>query len=130
MYYRIPLSWTPNTVFMWKFLVSGSANKSEVRTRAVINFNSGTENQTRLQKSVKNPGQKLVTFDSELRNGHYDIVASFKLPSERWNGMYQSAPGDSNFVISNMGNCKPSPSSSLFLNRPKCTDVILARSAT
>jgi hypothetical protein len=38
----------------------GSAKKSGVLTRAVINFSSGTENQTRLRKSVKKPGQKLV----------------------------------------------------------------------
>jgi hypothetical protein len=45
---------------MWKFLISGSAKKSGVLTRAVINFSSGPENWTRLQKSAKKAGQKLV----------------------------------------------------------------------
>jgi hypothetical protein len=37
-------------VFMWKFLDSGSTEKSGVRT---FNFSSGTENQTRLQELMK-----------------------------------------------------------------------------
>jgi hypothetical protein len=59
------MSWTSNVVFMWKFLDSGSAKKSGTLTRAVVNFSSGTENQTRLQGSVKKPGQKLVIFACE-----------------------------------------------------------------
>jgi hypothetical protein len=66
-------------VFTWKFLGSGSVKKYGVLTWAVINFSSGTEIQTRLQESVKKPGQELVMFASEweLRKGHYDAVASF-----------------------------------------------------
>jgi hypothetical protein len=62
--------------------------------RAVIKFSSGTEDQTRLQESVKKLGQKLVMFSCEweLCKRHYD-VASFRLPCERWNGIYESAPG-------------------------------------
>jgi hypothetical protein len=47
-------------VFLWKFHDSGSAKKSGVLTQAVINFSSGTENQTRLPKSVKKPGQLII----------------------------------------------------------------------
>jgi hypothetical protein len=46
--------------FTWKFLISGSAKKSGFLTRTVINFSSGPENWTRLQKSAKKPGQELV----------------------------------------------------------------------
>jgi hypothetical protein len=45
---------------MWTFLNSGSAMKSGLLARAVINFSSGAENWTRLQKWAKKPGQKLV----------------------------------------------------------------------
>jgi hypothetical protein len=51
-----------NTVFIWKFLDSGSAKKSGVLTQAVINFSLGTENQTRPQKLVKKPDQKLELY--------------------------------------------------------------------
>jgi hypothetical protein len=80
---------------MWKFLDSGRAMKSGVLTPAVINFSSGTGNQTRPQESVKKRGQKLVMFacERELRKGHYGVFATFKLSYTRWNGMYQSAPG-------------------------------------
>jgi hypothetical protein len=61
---------------MWKFLNSDRANKSGVLTRAVMNFGSGTEKQTRVRKSVKKPGHKLVTFDCgwELRKDRYDVI--------------------------------------------------------
>jgi hypothetical protein len=35
---------------------------SDAYLQAVINFSSGTENQTHLQESVKKPGQELIIF--------------------------------------------------------------------
>jgi hypothetical protein len=69
--------------------------KSGILTGSVASFSSGTENLTLLHKLVKKPGQKLVIFARkwELRKRQYDVDALFKLRSERWNGMYQSAPG-------------------------------------
>jgi hypothetical protein len=44
---------------------------------------------------MKKPGWKLVIFarERELSKDHYDVAASFKLPNEKWNDMYQSALG-------------------------------------
>jgi hypothetical protein len=53
---------------MRKFPIPGSAKKSGVLTRAVINFSSGPENWTRLQKSAKKPSQKLVILPANENN--------------------------------------------------------------
>jgi hypothetical protein len=53
---------------MWEFLDSGIAKKSGILTRAVINFSSGTDNQTCLQKSVKKQGQNSLHVPE---NGNY-----------------------------------------------------------
>jgi hypothetical protein len=79
-------------VFMWKILEFGSAKKSGVLTRGVVNFSLELDTPTKVSEK---PGQTLVIFACklELCNCHYDVVALFKLPSEGWNGMYQPAPG-------------------------------------
>jgi hypothetical protein len=68
--------------------------RKEVWRRSVVNFDSCAKNCTRLQMSVKKPAQWpfIFAYEWQLRKGHYDVAASFKLPIERWNGMYQSAP--------------------------------------
>jgi hypothetical protein len=51
-------------VFVWTFLNSGSAKKSGVLTRILINFGSSAENWALLQKPVKKSGQKLVILSA------------------------------------------------------------------
>jgi ABC-type sugar transport system substrate-binding protein len=45
---------------MWKFTISGSAKKSGVLTRAIINISSGPEYWTTLQNSAKKASKKFV----------------------------------------------------------------------
>ena len=106
--YRISLSGTCNAVFMLKFLDSDRTKESRVLTfNSSHKFSSGTGNRTRRQRrSVRRTGQNLLQLP--VNEGHYDWVASFKLPYGRWNDMYRSTPWKirslSNFQ---RGVCKP-----------------------
>jgi hypothetical protein len=73
------------------WILAAPRSQEFIYLREVINFSSGSENHALLLK----PGQKLVTFarGCDLRKRRYDVAAAFKIPNERWNGVYQSAPG-------------------------------------
>lgn len=61
--YDIVFHWLGHVIrCLCGILDSGSAKMSRVLIIAVINFTSGTENQTRLQKSVGRPDYNLITF--------------------------------------------------------------------
>jgi hypothetical protein len=50
---------------------------------------------------MKGPGQNFVTCEGRQQQleGHYDAVASFKLPYGSWDGIYQFTPGRTLYFI-------------------------------
>lgn len=127
--YRILLPCTCNVVFMWKFLDSRSPKKSGVVTRAVINFSSDIEIQTRLQESVKKSGYKTRYICLVMRITQRPLWRSCLVQTSQWaKECYVSirTEGTSKFLIPDLGVCKSSPNFSLFLDMLKCTDAMCA----
>jgi hypothetical protein len=117
--------------FMWKCLDSGSAKKSGVLIRKFINFSSGTENRTRLRKSVKKKQIRKSLFCLKMRTTQGLLWSSYRVQSSQWETEYHVSvrTGEkSKLWISNVQTCKQSPSFSLSLDYLKCTGLIAAHS--
>jgi hypothetical protein len=111
--------------------ISGFWQRQEVWSSHTSSYKFlGAEKLTRLQRGVKKAGLKTHYTRLRLRvqKDKYEEVASFKPPSERWNVMYQFAPGKRtrNFESPTW----ESASFSHFVNHLQRTDVISALSKT